>query len=125
MKHKRYYNAFTIIELIVVVSIVAVLAGLTIFAFGSWRQRTATTEMKNELHAVSTTLKNYQNFNNTYPASLSALTYSTNTNVNVTYTLRSGGASYCLEAASTSVPTAAHWYIDSALGTTPVSTACS
>lgn len=124
MNHKQN-TGFTIVELLVVIAIIVALALLTIFAFGNWRARTAQTEIKNELYSVSATLKNYLNFKNAYPATLSAIPYTGNGNVSLTYTLRGGGLSYCIDASSVSLPTAAHWYIDSANGLTPTSTACS
>ncbi len=118
-------KGFTIVELIVVVIVIAILAMISVFAFGSWRTRTATTEMKNELYAASTSLKNHRNFKNVYPANLAAIPYTPNSGVTLTYTLRSDGQSYCLDAGSTAVATAPHWYIDSSVGSTPVQTACS
>lgn len=106
-------RGFTIVELVVVIMIIVALALITVFAFGSWRQRTARTEMKNELNVVSSALKNHLNFNNSYPATLTGLTYQANPNVSITYTLRSGGASYCLDAGSLSVTDEPHWYYDS------------
>ena len=124
MKHKQN-TGFTIVELLVVIAIVVALAALTIFAFGSWRTRTAQTEMKQELSTASTTLKNYLNFKNAYPATLSVIPYTGNANINLTYTLRGDGLSYCLNAGSVSLPTAPHWYIDSSQGLTPTTVACS
>lgn len=117
-------RGFTIVELLVVIAIVVALATITIFAFGSWRQRTAKTEVQNELYTVSSSLKNYLNFNNSYPATLATMQYSGNSNVTLTYTLRPGGTSYCLSATSMAVASVV-MYIDSVNGTTPVSTACS
>lgn len=120
----KMHRGFTIVELLVVLVVIAMLATITIFSFGSWRARTARTEMKNELSTVASALQNYANFNNQYPAALTALSYQSNTNVTITYTLRTGGASYCLNAGSVSVPGEPHWYIDSTKGTV-TTTACS
>lgn len=117
-------RGFTIVELLVVIAIVVALAMITIFAFGSWRQRTANSEVQNELYTAASTLKNYRTFNNTYPAALADMQYSANNNVTLVYTLRGGGASYCLSATSKAV-TSVVMYIDSANGSTPVATACS
>ncbi len=107
-------RGFTIVELVVVIMIIVALSLITIFAFGSWRARTARTEMRNELNVVSSALKNNLNFNNSYPAALTGLNYQANPNVSMTYTLRSDGASYCLNAGSLSVTSEPHWYYDSA-----------
>ena len=118
-------HALTILELLVVITVIAALAGLTIFSFGSWRLRTAQTEMKNELNTAAATLKSYRNFNNIYPATLAGIPYTPSTGVTLTYTLRSGGASYCLNAGSVAVPSAPHWYVDSNNGMAPTTTSCS
>ncbi len=121
---RTHVSGFTIVELLTIITIIAVLAGITIFAFGSWRIRTAQTEMKNELYAAATSLKNFRNFTNNYPADLAAMSYSGNSNVVLNYTLRADGLSYCLNAGSTGLPTEPHWYIDSSTAT-PTTTACS
>lgn len=94
-------KGFTIVELLVVMGIIAVLAMIVVFAFGSWRERTAKTEVRNALTAVSSAMKNERNFASTYPTTIPA-SYRTNTGVTVTY--KSGTAStYCVDGASTSV----------------------
>lgn len=123
---KRQSAGFTIIELLIVVTIIVALAAISIFSFGIWRERTATAEVKNELINASSSLKNELNFNGGYPA-LNAnfqTLYEPPAAVTMTYTLRGGGASYCLRAASTAVATVVY-YIDSAVSPTPTTTACS
>lgn len=131
MKSRR---GFTIVELLIVIVIIATLAMITIFSFGSWRKRTARTEVKQDLSVVVSSLKNYRNFNNVYPGtaggaavsptSLSGLDYRVNSNVTTTYQLRLNGESYCLKSVSTVVPSEI-WYVDSAVGSNPTTTACS
>lgn len=118
----KYRRGYTVVELMVVIAIIVALAMITIFAFGQWRARTARTEMKNELTVVASSLQNYINFNNTYPINKESLSYQSNPNVTLTYTLRGDGASYCLNAESVSVSDEPHWYFDSNNGnvtTTP------
>lgn len=117
-------QGFTIVELLAVVTIIAVLAGITIFAFGSWRMRTAQTEMKNELYAASSSLKSHRTFNNNFPVSLMAMGYRGSNNITLVYSLRGDGLSYCLDAGDNNVPSAPHWYIDSAVSMTPTTTMC-
>lgn len=103
MKTRRTRSdGFTIVELIVVIVVIAFLVTITIFAFGDWRTRTAKTEVRNELTAVASAMKNERTFNNAYPTGIPS-SYKTNSNVTVTY--RSGTASnYCIDAVSVSVP---------------------
>lgn len=101
MHHSR--RGFTIIELLVVITIVVILATITIFAFGSWRKRSAVTEVKFSLSQVASAMKNELNFNNAYPTSVPS---TANGSGGVTVTYVSGDAStYCIEGVSKAVPT--------------------
>lgn len=132
MKQRR---GFTVVELLIVIVIIASLALLTVFAFGSWRERTARTELQQELSTVSASLNNYRNFNNGYPGvaggapvsptTLNGLAYRPNAGVTMTYSLRTDGLSYCLKATSVAVASEPSWYIDSAVSATSTKIACS
>jgi len=122
---KRQRHGFTIVELIVVIACIMVLATITIFGYGTWRARTARAEVKNELLNATIALKDTLNFTNAYPATGNlASIYTPKAAVTVTYTLRSGGASYCLVGQSTAVSTVTY-YVDSTKGSDPSTTACS
>ncbi len=101
-RHKRREPAFTIVELIIVITVIAMLAGMTIFAFGSWRVRTATVEVKNETIAISAAMKHSRTFNNNYPTSIPS-SYKGSSNITTTY--NSGDDySYCIDVKSKAVP---------------------
>lgn len=124
MAHMRS-RGFTIVEVLTVVVGVAILAGIVIFGFSGWRTSVANTEMKNELSNAASAIKMYRNVNGSFPAQLSNIPYSPSNNVSLTYTVRGGGGSYCLNAGSTVVTSAAHYYIDSNISMNPTTTACS
>jgi prepilin-type N-terminal cleavage/methylation domain-containing protein len=118
-------NGFTIVEILVIVAVIAILASITIFAFGSWRARTAKTEVQNDLRNSNSAIKNYQTFNNALPnAATFANTYTPSRNVTLTYALRGDNASYCLKGQS-NVESSVVWYVDSLVSTEPTTTACS
>jgi prepilin-type N-terminal cleavage/methylation domain-containing protein len=122
MKALTRKRGFTIVEVIIVVAIIGILAGLTIFAIGSWRARTAKTEMKNELQAGYSTAKNYRTFNNIYPntkATFDGL-YSPKNSVVLTYNTTDSGVTYCLKA--TSPNDSSIWYVSGTV-TQPTTTA--
>ncbi len=121
--NKTQGRGFTITELLVVLVVIGVLVTITIFGFGAWRTRTAKTEVKSELTHIQTAIKNYRNFNNTYPAALSAIPYVTKNGITVTYTPYASDAGYCLSAYSTEATTGT-WYIGTTGSTTPSTTAC-
>ena len=119
-------RGFTIIEIITVIVVIGLLAGLTIFGFGTWRARTAKTEVLNEMANASAVVNNYKIANNGYPptAVYAAGLYATGSKVTLTYTLRSDAASYCLKGQSSTV-TSVVWYIDTLTSTQPSQTVCS
>lgn len=94
-------QGFTIVELAIVVSVLVILAGLTVFGFGKWRENTAETELSSELSIAATATKNEINFK----GSVSGLpaSYKPGSGVNITYT-PSTGAGFCIEGSSKSVP---------------------
>lgn len=118
MKRTR---GFTVIELLVAITVIAILAGITIFAFGSWRQRTAITEVKHELTTAASAIRAYRTFNNQNPATLGASVYKTNTNVTMTYTRRVDGT-FCLNGQSTAV-SSVQWHVETT-DETPATGSC-
>jgi prepilin-type N-terminal cleavage/methylation domain-containing protein len=64
----RRYNAFTLIELIVVVSIIAVLGALVLSTAGYARKKGARARAETEIAAVSAACENYNADNGVYPA---------------------------------------------------------
>jgi general secretion pathway protein G len=68
--HKRRYNsAFTIIELLVVISIIIILAGLILSTVGYVQKKGARSRAEAEIAAISAALENYKADNGTYPSS--------------------------------------------------------
>jgi type II secretory pathway pseudopilin PulG len=65
--HKRRYNAFTLIELIVVVGIIIVLAGLVLSTAGYARKKGAFARAETEIAAISAAIENYKADNAVYP----------------------------------------------------------
>src|SRR6266480_4524816 len=63
----RRYNAFTLIELIVVVGIIIVLAGLVLSTVGYARKKGALARTETEIAAMSAALENYKADNAAYP----------------------------------------------------------
>ena len=63
------YNAFTLIELIVVVGIIIVLAGLVLSTVGYARKKGARARAETEIAAMSAACENYKADNGVYPTS--------------------------------------------------------
>jgi type II secretory pathway pseudopilin PulG len=64
---KRPYNAFTLIELILVVGIIMVLAGLVLTTVGYARKKGARARAETEIAAMSAACENYKADNAVYP----------------------------------------------------------
>src|SRR6266704_4883665 len=67
----RRYNAFTLIELIVVVGIIIVLAGLVLSTVGYARKKGARARSETEIAAMSAACESYKADNAAYPRSSS------------------------------------------------------
>ena len=119
-------SGFTIVELLVVVTIIVVLATITVFAFGSWRERTSRSQIKNEISSANAAIQHYANFNNAFPADTATLKtlYQADGSLATTYTLRVDGKSYCLQVVDNTGANLATQYYDSATGNTST-TVCS
>jgi prepilin-type N-terminal cleavage/methylation domain-containing protein len=67
-RHSSCRRAFTLIELIVVVGIIAVLAGLVLSTVGYARKKGARARAETEIAAISAALENYKADNAVYPS---------------------------------------------------------
>src|SRR5215469_11257304 len=65
-RHKRRYNAFTLIELVLVVGIITVLAGLVLSTVGYARKKGARARAETEIAAISAACENYKADNGVY-----------------------------------------------------------
>src|SRR5215471_19029436 len=65
--HKRRYNAFTLIELVLVVGIITVLAGLVLSTVGYARKKSARARAETEIAAIAAACENYKADNGIYP----------------------------------------------------------
>jgi len=66
--HKRRYNAFTLIELVLVIGIITVLAGLVLSTVGYARKKAALARAESEIAAMSAACENYKADNGVYPS---------------------------------------------------------
>ena len=66
--HKRRYKAFTLIELIVVVGIIAILSALILSTVGYARKKAARSRAETEIAAMSAACESYKADNGVYPA---------------------------------------------------------
>jgi len=80
--HKHRFDAFTLIELILVLGIVTVLTGLVLSMAGYARKKAATTRAGAEIAAMSAACENYRADNGIYPANSDTNTLNAQTSFN-------------------------------------------
>lgn len=98
IKNKTHYKGFTIVEIMVIITVIGILAGIAVFSIGDWRARTAKGEVASDLNAVVSAMEGARTFSTGYPASIPT-TFKASPNVTVTLKSSSSSA-FCAEAAS-------------------------
>lgn len=106
-------SGFTIVELLVVVGVLGILAGIVAFSMTNWRVQAAETEAKSDLVNVVAAMRNQSNFSSSgFPVLAAGSTFGAagdaanraifQASKDVTLTYVSGNSSsFCVEATST------------------------
>lgn len=68
LRHRA--RGFTVVEVLVIIVVISILAGITIISYGSWRHRTANSVVQSDLTQATSALRSYKNFKNSYPPNL-------------------------------------------------------
>lgn len=103
-------NGFTIVELMVVIVVIGILAGIVVVAYGSWHKNTDTNAVKSDLVNASTAMEGARNFSNGYPSSVPS-TFQASENVQVTGG-SSDGKSYCIQGVSSHDSTVSYYIVN-------------
>ncbi len=75
MQKVKIYKAFTLIEMLVVISLIGILAALALVSFSSVQKQARDTSRKSDLKQYQTAIENYASKNNgNYPVYASAIT---------------------------------------------------
>lgn len=123
IRRRTAAQGFTIVEVVVIITILALLVGMTYFFIGNWRTRAAANEVKSDLNGAASSLENIRNFGNGYPSNLDDSVFKPTSTVELDYTRR-GDGSFCLVGTS-KVKTSVEWYIDSRANKQPLQGTCS
>ncbi len=102
-------SAFTIVELIVVISAIAILAIITIVSYGAWRTQIATNSVKSDLGNAASAMESARTFASAYPLTIPS-TFVTSTSNTITLTLPDT-KSFCIDGVTTQ-STSINYYID-------------
>jgi len=109
-------RAFTIVELIVVIVVLGILAGIVVTGFGSWQTSVAKKAIQSDLKMAVAAMQNSKNFGDSYPSSMPS---SFKASSNVTITLHSSNASdFCIDGSYAS-KSEIHYYVDTTKGKDP------
>jgi len=108
---------FTLVELIVVISIVGILAGIVAVGYSGWQKSSVTSQLKSDLNGVASAMENARTFNNAYPIHAIPSTFKPSSNVALVAIDNSSnsGKTYCIDATSTRDATI-KYYVDSSSG---------
>lgn len=107
LNRSRY--GFTIIELLVTISVIGILASIGIVSYTGYRNSVIETQIKSDLNGVATAMENSKNFNNSYPVAVpNEFIPSDGTELAV---WAADATTYCVDATSTQ-NTSIEYYID-------------
>jgi prepilin-type N-terminal cleavage/methylation domain-containing protein len=114
MIKNKFRSAFTIVELIVVIAVIGILAGIVLMSYGSWRTSVATSSLKSDLVHAASAMESNRTFSNSYSTTIpTTFTASSGNTINVTTDTKS----FCLDGTSTN-SASIQYYIDNLTQTT-------
>lgn len=96
----RHKQAFTVVELLIVIVVIGILATLTIIAYSGVQNQAKTAAIKSDISSVARKLAEYKIRNNSmYPASLTTINISDTANTDYSYStiVTSNVSYYCLQ----------------------------
>ncbi|MBC7943505.1 prepilin-type N-terminal cleavage/methylation domain-containing protein [Candidatus Saccharibacteria bacterium] len=95
-------KGFTIVELIVVIGVIGILAGITVVGYGAWRTTTTQNQLKSDLNGVASSMETARNFGDTYPATVPS-TFTPSSGVVLSGGGMSSGKNFCVTATQNSL----------------------
>lgn len=131
---ERNDNGFTLIEILVVIIIIGILAGIAIPVFMRERQKAVDAGIKSDLRNVANTLESYYTDFDSYPTSLGGVSFAgytvvgnelvrVSTGNSILVSFNAGSDAYCLQGTNPRGTDSTGWfYVSSAGGLQPKGT---
>lgn len=113
MYKKTLNSAFTIVELIIVITVIAIISAASILSYGKWQSTTIAAQLQSDLNGALGAMEDYRTFNDQYPTSVPT-SFKASKDVTISGG-SSDGAVFCIDASSSRVSTL-HYYIDQTIG---------
>jgi len=102
-------KGFTVVELIVIISVIGILASISVVGYGAWQKRTYENVVKSDLNSAVAALESARNFGSGYPTTLPS-TFTPSENVTILGGGSTDSKTYCVQANSTK-DTSIMWYV--------------
>lgn len=99
MRNIRKNKAFTIVELVVVVSVIGILAAIIIVGYGAWRTSVATSSIKSDLVGAAAAMESARTFSGVYPSAIPSSFAASENNI-LTLT-ESTDVAFCIDGTTT------------------------
>jgi len=99
-KIQHRFSGFTIVELVVVIAVIGILAGITVVGYGAWQAQTAQNAVKSDLTNLLGAMENARNFGSGYPLAVPSTFTPSNNVQSTTVSTTSSGDYFCASMAS-------------------------
>jgi len=113
MKKYSPRSAFTIVELIVVITVIAILAGITLVSYGAWRTSVSTSSVKSDLAQAASTMESARSFDTGYPLTIPS-SFTASNGLTITLSNTSTTKAFCIDGTSAS-NSSIQYYIDTSI----------
>ena len=77
-------KGFTIVELVIIIAVLGILAGLVIFSFAGWQRSIAQNAVRSDVQQATSSLDSFRNFKTDYPPNLSGTNFAASDEVALT-----------------------------------------
>lgn len=107
-KINKKFLGYTVIEIILVITVIGIIVTVSIASYGGWRQSVVVGQLKSDLTNVASAMENARNFGTGYPVSIPSSFSATSGNI-----LSGGGSSdgktFCISVSNSQFPSLVYY----------------